>query len=46
MKGIIMSENAAPKRIDQLLAEADALIQQVGGDAVKIRENINGIYWK
>jgi hypothetical protein len=34
-KGIIMPENAAPKRIDQLLAEADALIQQVGGDAVK-----------
>jgi capsule polysaccharide export protein KpsE/RkpR len=34
-KGIIMPENAAPKRIEQLLAEADALIQQVNDDAIK-----------
>jgi hypothetical protein len=34
-KGIIMPENAAPKRIEQLLAEADALMQQVNDGAIK-----------
>jgi isoleucyl-tRNA synthetase len=34
-KGITMSENVSPKRIEQLLAEADELVQKINADALK-----------
>jgi adenosine deaminase len=35
MKGNIMSENVSPKSIEQLLAEADELVQKINSDALK-----------